>query len=217
MSAGRSIQLDLGMPTSKAFDRPDTSSEHSNSNPKNTDNLADDAQRLRELLKQQYDRPVERPVESLKAASPFDLFGGRVADQGPTSGLTTPAVDTSRSGPPVGLEAALTQMAGRLLVNDGSSGQRAVRITLADEGLQGVEVEVLEEAGDLLARFSCSLESSRVRLAANAQWLADELARSLQRSVHVCVQTDDPEDLCPVEASAPRLDCSHPSNFANTR
>ena len=96
----------------------------------------------------------------------------------------------------------LRQAAGRLMVGDGSSGRREVRIDLKDEILPGVTVSVYEDQGRLVADFVCASEPSREKLCACAPALAGELAGSLNRAVLVRVCTDDPEDPCPLEAAA---------------
>ncbi|MPM21010.1 hypothetical protein SDC9_67449 [bioreactor metagenome] len=93
-------------------------------------------------------------------------------------------------------------MAQRLLVGDGSSGRRAVQIQLSNDALPGVVMDVFEDAGAVVAEFTCSQESSRERLVHAAQWLADGLHASLQRTAVVRVQTDDPEDRCLIQAQA---------------
>nr|MBF0685031.1 hypothetical protein [Pseudomonas sp.] len=90
----------------------------------------------------------------------------------------------------------------RLLVSDGSSGRREVRIDLADESLPGVSVSVFEEQGRVVAAFVCANETSRERLVACAATLASELAQALSRDAMIRITTDDPDDLCLVEALA---------------
>jgi len=121
---------------------------------------------------------------------PFALFGGPAA----------PAPQAAAA--PLGLAGSLAEAADRLLVGDGSSGRREVRIDLKNEVMPGVTVSVYEEEGRLVAAFACASEASREKLNACAQVLADELARSLGRSTLVRVSTDDPEDPCLYEAAA---------------
>jgi len=199
MNTGRPIHLDLGMPSSTGFEaRPGTGAQ-TGGDPRETDTLADDAKALRALLDQQ--RTAATPGAGTPAPTaprPFDLFG---------PGATAPATPTAANAPadaPQGIGEALSQMAQRLLVADGSTGRRAVQIQLADDSLPGVSVEIFEEAGGIVAQFTCTQEGARERLARNAQWLADNLSGRLGRSACVRVQTDDPEDLCLVEAQSPR-------------
>ena len=103
---------------------------------------------------------------------------------------------------PGGLAQALGEAADRMLVGDGGSGRREVRLDLKDEVLPGVTLSVYEDAGRLVAAFVCASEASRETLTRCAQTLADELAQSLARPVLVRVSTDDPDDPCLLEAAA---------------
>lgn len=129
-------------------------------------------------------------------AKPFDLFHA-VPVARPVDAVDPMAVSIT-------LQHSLVEMATRLLVSEGSSGQRRVQIEVADEKLPGVVVDVFEDEGRLVTRFTCSDESSRERLCVQAQWLADSLVERLQRDSRVQVQTDDPEDpyLLQVDANA---------------
>ncbi|MNV83378.1 hypothetical protein D3C71_1771810 [compost metagenome] len=89
-------------------------------------------------------------------------------------------------------------------MGDGSQGRRGVQIALTDEQLPGVVVDVFEESGRLVARFTCREEESRERLCAGARWFAEGLAQRLQRDTRVEVQTDDPEDSCLLQVDADR-------------
>jgi flagellar hook-length control protein FliK len=205
MNTGRPIHLDLGMPSSAGFDTRTGTGPQTGGDPRETDTLTDDAKALRALVEQQ--RAASQPGTSAPAPAaprPFDLFGAGAAipvAPGPATAVVSPAA-SSAGDVPRGVDEALSQMAKRLLVADGSTGRRAVQIQLADESLPGVAVEIFEEAGQVVAQFTCTQESTRERLVRNAQWLADNLAGRLERSVCVRVQTDDPEDLCLVEACA---------------
>ncbi|WP_323018745.1 hypothetical protein [Castellaniella sp.] len=121
---------------------------------------------------------------------PFALFGGPAA---PLSGSEQA---------PAGLAQDLARAADRMLVGDGSTGRREVRLALKDEILPGVTMSVYEEEGRLVAAFVCSREASRERLAACARALADEWAQSVGRPVLVRVSADDPDDPCLTEAAA---------------
>ena len=103
---------------------------------------------------------------------------------------------------PEGLAKALSEAADRMLVGDGGSGRREVRLDLKAEVLPGVTLSVYEEEGRLVAAFTCASEASRETLNRCAQSLADELAQSLARAVLVRVSTDDPEDPCLLEVAA---------------
>ncbi|MOA23182.1 hypothetical protein D3C78_1437860 [compost metagenome] len=63
-------------------------------------------------------------------------------------------------------------------------------------------VDIFEEAGRLLTRFTCSHEGARERLCKGAAWFAESLAQRLQQDVRVQVQTDDPEDPCLLQVDA---------------
>lgn len=202
MNTGRPIHLDLGTPPSTGFEARTGTGPQTGGDPRETDTLADDAKALRALVEQQ--RGAAQPAASAPspaAPRPFDLFGaGAVAQTQPLQAahaFTPASADTLR-----GVDDALARMAQRLLVADGSTGRRAVQIQLAGDSLPGVAVEIFEEAGSVVAQFTCSQESSRERLVRNAQWLADSLADRLGHGASVRVQTDDPEDLCLVEARA---------------
>ena len=196
MRSERPIHLDVGVPSGNAFDtQPDTPG---HADGRSQQQLADQARSLRDLLDQQRSTaaapPAAPPAAPASTASPFDLFAP------PPTALAQPLPATSE--PPTGLEHTLNQMAQRLLVGDGSNGRRGVQIQLADEQLPGVVVDIFEEGGRLLTRFTCSHESSRERLCAGAGWFATSLAQRLQQDVRVQVQTDDPEDPCLLQVDA---------------
>jgi len=102
---------------------------------------------------------------------------------------------------PHGLARQLSDIADRLLVGDGSSGRREVRIDLKAEVLPGVSMSIYEEAARLVVEFTCVLDASRDTLCRCAQPLADQLADSLHRMTMVRVHMDDPDDLRPFEAA----------------
>ena len=202
MRTDRPIHLDVGVPSGNTFDaQPDTAG-HADS--RSEQQLADQGRALRELLSRQRGAASAAPADSPPASAnpagttsnPFALFGpaASAADAKPAS----PVPDA----PPAALEQALDRMARRLLVGDGSNGRRGVQIQLDLAELPGVVVDIFEEAGRLLTRFTCSQESARERLCAGARWFADQLAGRLQRDVRVQVQTDDPEDPCLLQVDA---------------
>ncbi|WP_298208987.1 hypothetical protein [Acidovorax sp.] len=203
MNTERPIHLDLGMPSSTAFDARTGTGPQTGGDPRGTDTLDDDAKALRALLEQQRAAPPTGGAQPPSAPRPFDLFGGPAAVAAPNQmAQALPGGTPAPSDAPRGIDETLSQMAQRLLVADGSTGRRAVQIQLADDNLPGVSVEIFEEGGHVVAQFTCTQESSRERLVRNAQWLADGLASRLAQGVSVRVQTDDPEDLCLVEAHA---------------
>ncbi|WP_159910934.1 hypothetical protein [Pantoea sp. 18069] len=193
MRSERPIHLDVGVPSGNAFGTP--SDTPGQADARSQQQLADQGRDLRDLLAQQRDAPPATDTAATgtdTVASPFDLF------QPTHAGIA--------QQPPPPASAALTQtleqMASRLLVGDGSQGRRGVQITLADAQLPGVVVDVFEDAGRLVARFTCSDEGARERLRAGAAWLCDSLVQRLQRDVRVEVQTDDPEDPCLLQVDA---------------
>ncbi len=192
MRSERPIHLDVGVPSGNAFDaQPDTPG---HADGRSQQQLADQARNLRALLDQQRSAPTAGKEAAAPTASPFDLFAPPPA----APGQQLPAAPA----PSAALEHTLNQMARRLLVGDGSNGRRGVQIQLADEQLPGVVVDIFEEEGRLLTRFTCSHEGSRERLCAGAAWFADNLAQRLQQAVRVQVQTDDPEDRCLLQVDA---------------
>lgn len=102
----------------------------------------------------------------------------------------------------VDLGATLATMARHLLVDQGHHGHRAVQIQLEDDVLPGVVLKVFEDEGRTIAQFTCAQEAPRMRLAQNAQWLADNLASKLTCAVLVRVLADNPQDPDLVEVSA---------------
>ncbi|MGN6580379.1 MAG: hypothetical protein ACTHJ1_10420 [Bordetella sp.] len=138
--------------------------------------------------------PTPSEAAPVDVPRPFALFGAFAPSLASCASGGAPA--------PGELSQGLRQAAERLLVGDGSSGRREVRIELKDDVLPGVTVCVYEDQGLLVAAFVCASEPSREKLCACAPALAGELAGSLNRAVLVRVGTDDPEDPCPFEAAA---------------
>lgn len=193
MRSERPIHLDVGVPSGNAFGTP--SDTPGQTDARSQQQLADQGKNLRDLLAQQrHAAPAPEAAAAAPthtAASPFDLF------QPASAGLAQQPPSAADA-----LTPTLEQMASRLLVGDGSQGRRGVQIKLADAQLPGVVVDVFEEAGRLVARFTCSDEGSRERLGAGANWFAEGLVQRLQRDVRVEVQTDDPEDPCLLQVDA---------------
>lgn len=202
MNTERPIHLDLGMPSSTAFDARTGTGPQTGDDPRGTETLDDDAKALRALLEQQRAAPPTGGAQPPSAPRPFDLFSPATMAAPNHIAQPLPGAASTPPDAPRGIDETLSQMAQRLLVADGSTGRRAVQIQLADDSLPGVSVEIFEEGGHVVAQFTCTQESSRERLVRNAQWLADGLASRLAQGVSVRVQTDDPEDLCLVEAHA---------------
>ncbi|AVO50571.1 hypothetical protein C6568_16015 [Melaminivora suipulveris] len=198
MNTDRPIHLDLDMPGASTFGQPaGAGAQAAPQDGRDAQQLEGEAQRLRALLDGNRSAPPPAAAPGLaQPAGPFALFAspalpGAPADPAPAAAGLPPDIDRQ-----------LATMARRLLVADGSGGQRAVQIELDTEHFPGVVLQVSEEGGRLQATFTCSREDSRERLAASCQWLAESLAERLGRAASVCVQTDDPEDRSPVQASA---------------
>lgn len=195
MRSERPIHLDVGVPSGNAFNAHSDTAGHADS--RSQQQLADQGRALRDLVAQQRgaaDSPPASPDAG--APSPFALFGPAVP------GAEVKAAPPAAQPPAPGLEQTLERMARRLLVGDGSNGRRGVQIQLDSAELPGVVVDIFEDEGRLLTRFTCSQESARERLCAGARWFADNLAQRLQRDVRVQVQTDDPEDPCLLQVDA---------------
>lgn len=192
MSIDRRIDLDNGFSSrfgTQRFDQAGTSLK-SDTPPSDTDRKA-----FQEALAADRNAApapaAAKPAADAAPPAPFALFGA----------ARTATTEPAGAPAPSGLANVLSQSAEQLLVND-DGGRREVRVELKDDVFPGVSVAVFEDEGRLVAAFTCSVESSRERLAASAQTLAAELAGSLSRPARVQVQTDDPEDPCLVEASA---------------
>lgn len=189
MSMERRVGLDASLPQGL----PDLN--HSGTGGARREASDADRQAFEHAFAQGDDGGEEKSLRAAEQAGtvsrPLDLFGGVPASAGPAA----------PDGAPQGLVQDLSEMAERLLVDDGS-GRREVRIDLKDEVLPGVTVSVYEDEGRLVAAFVCASEPSREKLCACAQALACELAQLLVRPTLVRVTTDDPDDPCLFEASA---------------
>lgn len=203
MGTDRPITLDLGMPSQSAFDTQTDTPQHTPADHRDAAQLEQEAQILRNLMQNRYSNtmPTNAATDAgtpTALATPFSLFGGATAVQAPLAAAPSALAPL----PNTDVEQALSAMAQRLLVSDGSSGQRAVQIQLSGPTWAGVVMEVFEEGGDIVAQLVCRTETARERLAQAVQWLADTLACRLHRTVQVRVLADDPEDPCMVQAHA---------------
>ena len=198
MSGGRPIHLDLGMPSSSGMDIRHGSEQPPQSPARDAKELAQDADRLRDLLKRNAAAeprgagPSSTTGNAPMVATAFQLFNP--AAQRDASSAPAPDELSAAMAP------TIDEMARRLLVSDGQDGRRAVQIQLSDEAMPGTVMDVFEEEGAITAVFTCRLENTRERLSRNVQWLADQLAERLARSTCVRVQADDPESPGLVEA-----------------
>lgn len=206
----RRIDLNLGMHHRDGA-YPDTHGEPEGSfqrQGRDTASLAQDAQKLRRWIEQrssQYSAldpttPQDTADSHCAVGSPMDLFAA-----GALNKFTSPQAPThaTTANAPPALEQALQHLAQRLLVSDGRHGQRAVQIELASSQLSGASLQVFEEAGALIAQFTCTREATREYLTEHALWLAQSLAQRLQRAVCLRVQTNDPHDPCLHQVNAP--------------
>jgi len=134
--------------------------------------------------------PTELPPERVSPPSPFSLFGGLPVASRDAQDAHRTAEVASRIGASI----------ERLMVSDGQHGNRQVRMELKDDVLQGVTVAIQEINGRLQVDFICSHEDTRLLLNAAAPEQARTLAERLQREVLLCVQTDDVDDPCSVDA-----------------
>jgi hypothetical protein len=149
--------------------------------------------------RQRFERALHgAPAGPLSAAlaGPLALFGG-VAVTGPLADAGAQA--TAAAAPDWN---RLAEGVARLLVGDGRSGRRQVRIDLRNDALPDTTVEIVEHGGALLVAFTCAAERARRLLAEGADRIAATLAERLSRPIVVRVQSDDPEDPAPVEARA---------------
>ena len=143
----------------------------------------------RQRFEQAMAAPKPGASEPPAAPQPFALFGSLARAPAPP-----PADD--------GLGERMADGIERLMVGDGSSGNRQGRMELKDELLPGVSVVVQELEGRLQVDFICANEDSRQRLVAAQEANARTLAERLNRPVLLRVQTDDEDDPCLQEALA---------------
>jgi hypothetical protein len=206
VSTDRPISLNLGMPQQSPFDARPDAERQPGADARDAGQLSDEARRMRDLMNNgaRGGAPASPPASTAASAEnlrPLDLFGGPASVAAQAAAARGEAPQAAVPHDVAGAGEALSQLASRLLVSDGSSGRRAVQIRLSDEGLAGVVLDVFEDGGRVVAQFVCTLEPARERLARAAGWLAAGLAERLQRETLVRVLADDPEDPCPVESA----------------
>lgn len=189
MTGERAIRLDVSVPDLGARagqqERPGGGSRQL---------LADaqDRQRFEQSLASA--SPEDAPDGERSLPSPLDLLGGHrpAVASAPRMEPAMPAFDAGRLGDTL----------SRLMVGDGRSGGRQVRMALKDDVLPGVSVVIEEVDGRLQVDFICSVEDSRLKLVQALPEQAPVLARRLGRDVLLRVQTDDEEDLRLTEVAA---------------
>ncbi|HSV47685.1 MAG TPA: hypothetical protein VLJ58_17990 [Ramlibacter sp.] len=138
--------------------------------------------------------PAAAAAPGSEAPAPFALFGLR-------PGATT-AAGTGPAAAPAAWSGQIGDAVQSLMVGDGSSGNKQVRMELKDDVLPGVTVTVQELEGRCQVDFICAVEESRLRLNAAAPSQAQLLADRLARPVLLRVQTDDDADPCLFEVAA---------------
>lgn len=134
--------------------------------------------------------PARQPQAHREAVrdlpSPLTLFGA------PHATPVAPVAEAARTQDE--LSSHLHEVVAQLMVGDGRSGGRQVRMDLQDEVLPGVTVVIEERQGRLQVDFLCRQEPSRLRLVAAAPEQAPQMALYLRRDVLLRVQKDDEAD-----------------------
>ena len=157
--------------------------------------------------------------EPTQTLNPFELFGGMSRSmQSPTSvsDLAPASVPAGESQLAKELEGEIARMARSLMVGEGRHGGMTVRMELSRENYPGVTLEVFRNEGALVAQFVCANEHSRARLARAVSWLGESLSKKLDSDTVIRVQTDDPEDLSPVETRCAASSTSSPPSAYNS-
>ena len=143
--------------------------------------------------------------------SPFELLGAPARQ---TAHTTSEAAGNAPVAP-APIDAQLYRRIGdvveRLMVGDGRSGNRQVRMDVKEDLLPGVTITVQELDGRLEVDFTCVRDEPRQRLAESAPDHAQMLATRLARDVLVRVQASDGADPTRVEFAAT------PSTLRRTR
>ncbi len=187
MSIERRVDLNLSMPD---FGAERLKSGKGDSSPGRDAPDAEAEQRFAAALAAQ--DPVEEKKPDAMAPQPFSLFQQSIQTINPGAREAMPRQAE--------LDENLGSEVERLMVSDGSSGNRQVRMELKDDLLPGVSVAIQELEGRLQVDFVCSVEGSRQKLNRALPDLAATLARRLGREVLMRVQTDDEDDPCLLEA-----------------
>lgn len=187
MSTDRRIDLNVGVPDFGARQFQTGAGGDQQRRLDQPDQNAQD--RFEQALAGQASMPEVAP-ERVSPPSPFSLLAG----------LGASAPDAKEASRIADVATRIGESIERLMVGDGQHGNRQVRMELKGDVLPGVTVAIQELNGRLQVDFICSNEESRLRLNAAAPAQANTLAGRLQREVLVCVQTDDVDDACLVEA-----------------
>ncbi len=186
MTSDRRIDLHLSMPDFGARSLQHGSGDHAPGRD------APDAEAERRLAAALAQDGLDNPKTADVAPPPFALFQQSVQSihQGARECLPQQAELANHLGSEV----------ERLMVSDGSNGNRQVRMELKEDLLPGVSVAIQELEGRLQVDFVCSVENSRQKLGSALPDLAHTLAQRLGRDVLMRVQTDDEDDPCVQEA-----------------
>lgn len=187
MSTNRRIDLNVGVPDFGAH-QFQTGAESDQRRPPDKPDAAAHERFVQAMAGRSL--PEQASTEQVSPPTPFELL----------SGLQVAKRDTEDAHRTVEASALIGASIERLMVDDGQHGNRQVRMELKDHVLQGVTVAIQELNGRLQVDLICSHEPSRLLLNAAAPVQARTLAGRLQREVLLCVQTDDVEDTCLVEA-----------------
>ncbi len=188
MSIERRVDLNLSMPD---FGAGNLQSGRGDRSPGRDAPDAEAEQRFAAALAAQ-DMPDEKKNATAAAPPPFVLFqqGIKAINPGVREAIPHQAE----------LSENLNSEVERLMVSDGSSGNRQVRLELKNDLFPGVNVAIQELEGRLQVNFVCSDEGSRQKLNRALPDLADTPAQRLGRDVLMRVQTDDEDDPCLLEA-----------------
>ena len=186
MSIDRRIDLNLSMPE---FDSSRLQRERDNSQPRQG---APDAEAQDRFAAAMAAKRVDAQPTLGAPPSPFSLFQPAGALSHEIAGAPLEHHEEVMGDLNDGVE--------RLMVGDGSSGNRQVRMELKDEFLPGVSVTIQELEGRLQVDFICSVEDSRRKLNCALSDMSQTLAQRLGREILMRVQTDDEEYPCLQEA-----------------
>jgi hypothetical protein len=202
MSTDKPVNLNLAVPDFGAQGLAGGFSDRQgSSNPKREEVDAKTRERFDSLLGGEVEKNQHRPSASLLGpAGPAGLAGPKSVEFLPQPFALFQSQDASTETPVKSLAADLlgqvNHLVGRLMVGNGSSGNRQVRIDIQDDQLPGVTLTVQQIDGRLQVDFVCSVDVSRLHLNRAAPDLAAQLAERLSQDVLIRVQTDDDEDLC---------------------